>query len=109
MILLLHAAISRFTGLVTFHGPMLIDFGKDDVHPLTAQNYETLLRPSVLRYTEEISPLQTLVEGEAVGPIVGGNLSLIVSTLGTPYELHTKGKLLLSKILTKSLTEWIGC
>ncbi|MEC0226384.1 S66 peptidase family protein [Paenibacillus alba] len=90
----LHAAIGRFAGLVTFHGPMLIDLGKDEVHPLTVQNYETLLHPSVLRYTEAISPLQTLVEGEAFGPIVGGNLSLIVSTLGTPYELDTRGKLL---------------
>ncbi|MBP1966734.1 S66 peptidase family protein [Paenibacillus aceris] len=91
----LHAAIGRFAGLVTFHGPMLIDLGKEDLHPLTVQNYETLLHPSVLRYTEEISPLQTLVEGEAFGPIIGGNLSLIVSTLGTPYELDTRGKLLL--------------
>lgn len=90
----LHAAINKFAGLVTFHGPMMIDLGKDDVHPLTLLNYETLLRPSVLRYTEEISPLQTLVEGEAAGPIVGGNLSLIISTLGTPYELDTRGKLL---------------
>lgn len=90
----LHAAIGRFAGLVTFHGPMLIDLGKEDVHPLTIQNYETLLRPSVFRYTEEISPLQTLVEGEAFGPLAGGNISLIVSTLGTPYELDTRGKLL---------------
>ncbi|PXY51746.1 LD-carboxypeptidase, partial [Virgibacillus profundi] len=27
--------------------------------------------------------------------LVGGNLSLIVSTLGTPFEIDTKGKLLL--------------
>ncbi|NOV03651.1 S66 peptidase family protein [Paenibacillus planticolens] len=89
----LHAAIGRFAGLVTFHGPMLVDLGKEEVHPLTLQNYESLLHPAVLRYTEAISPLQTLVEGEAFGPLVGGNLSLIVSTLGTPYELDTSGKL----------------
>ncbi|UUZ81397.1 LD-carboxypeptidase [Paenibacillus sp. P26] len=90
----LHAAIGRYADLVTFHGPMLVDLGPEEPHPLTVQNYETLLRPSVLRYTEAISPLQTLVEGEAFGPLVGGNISLIVSTLGTPYELDTKGKLL---------------
>jgi muramoyltetrapeptide carboxypeptidase len=90
----LHAAIGQLAGLVTFHGPMLIDLGKEDLHPLTVQNYETLVRPSVFRYTEEISPLQTLVEGEAFGQLVGGNVSLIVSTLGTPYELDTKGKIL---------------
>ncbi|SEB52379.1 LD-carboxypeptidase [Paenibacillus sp. GP183] len=90
----LHAAIGRFAGLVTFHGPMLIDLGKEDLNLLTVQNFETLFRPSVLRYTEAISPLQTLVEGEAFGPLVGGNLSLIASTLGTPYELDTRGRIL---------------
>ncbi|MFD0696161.1 LD-carboxypeptidase [Paenibacillus sp. GCM10027628] len=90
----LHAAIGRCAGLITFHGPMLIDLGKEDLHPLTVQNFETLLRPSVLRYTEEISTLQALVEGEAYGSLVGGNISLIASTLGTPYELDTKGKIL---------------
>ncbi|MBD0383224.1 S66 peptidase family protein [Paenibacillus sedimenti] len=89
----LHSAIGQCAGLVTFHGPMLIDLGKD-VHPLTVQNYETLIRPSVLCYMEEISPLQTLVEGEAVGALVGGNISLIASTLGTAYELDTRGKIL---------------
>ncbi|TVY08597.1 S66 peptidase family protein [Paenibacillus cremeus] len=89
----LHAAIGKLTGLVTFHGPMMIDL-THDTNPLTVQNYETLLRPAVLSYTEEISPLQTVVEGEATGPLVGGNISLLVSTLGTPYELDTKGKLL---------------
>jgi muramoyltetrapeptide carboxypeptidase len=90
----LHAAIGRFTGLVTFHGPMMIDLEKENLHPLTVQNFETLVRPAVLRYTEEISPLQTLVEGEAFGPLIGGNISLIASTLGTPYEMDTKGKIL---------------
>jgi muramoyltetrapeptide carboxypeptidase len=89
----LHAAIGRFAGLVTFHGPMMIDL-KQDRHPLTVQNYETLVRPSVLRYTEQISPLYALVEGEACGPLVGGNVSLLASALGTPYELDTKGKIL---------------
>src|SRR5699024_1992456 len=42
-----------------------------------------------------ISPLQVLVSGEASGQLVGGNLSLIVSTLGTPFEMNTAGKLLL--------------
>ncbi len=33
--------------------------------------------------------------GIASGALVGGNLSLLVSTLGTQYEIDTKGKLLL--------------
>lgn len=101
----LHAAIGKFSGLVTFHGPMMIDLteraaGEDGCHhvrphPLTLAGFAGLLRPAPLHYTEAISPLHTLVPGEACGPLTGGNLSLIVSTLGTPYELDTRGKLLL--------------
>ncbi len=36
-----------------------------------------------------------MVPGEAEGPLTGGNLSLLVSTLGTPFEMDTNGKLLL--------------
>jgi muramoyltetrapeptide carboxypeptidase len=91
----LHTAIGQRSGLVTFHGPMLIDLAKPDADPLTLQAFQSLMRPLRFRYSEQFSPLQALVEGEAVGEIVGGNLSLIVSTLGTPDELDTEGKLLL--------------
>jgi len=33
--------------------------------------------------------------GAAEGPLVGGSLTLIASSLGTPYELDTAGKILL--------------
>jgi len=90
----LHTAIGNRTGLVTFHGPMLICLGKEDVHPLTLRGFEQLIDAQTVRYTEQISPLRTLVEGEASGLLVGGNLSLLVSTLGTPYEIDTRGRLL---------------
>ena len=36
-----------------------------------------------------------LKPGKASGIIVGGCLSLVVSTLGTPWEIETKGKILI--------------
>lgn len=92
----LHTSIRQEAGLVTFHGPMLgSDIGKEDAHLLSKKGFQQLFEPKSLVYTEKISPLDTLVEGMASGPIVGGNLSLLVSTIGTPYEIDTKGKLLL--------------
>ena len=41
--------------------------------------------------------IQTLVGGKACGIIVGGNLSLICATIGTQYEIDTKGKILFWK------------
>ncbi|MFZ7944151.1 S66 peptidase family protein [Neobacillus sp. 19] len=92
----LHTAIRQQSDLVTFHGPMLAsDMGKVDTHPLSKERFLQLFEPAPFVYTEQISPLEVLVEGEAKGEIVGGNLSLLVSTLGTAYEIDTKGKLLL--------------
>lgn len=92
----LHTAIRQKTGLVTFHGPMLAsDIGNDDVHPRSKESFKQLFKADQVMYTEEISPLHTFVEGEVEGELVGGNLCLLTSALGTPYEIDTKGKLLL--------------
>jgi muramoyltetrapeptide carboxypeptidase len=91
----LHTAIRQETGLITFHGPMLgSDIGKGDTHRLSKEGFQQLFDPTGEEYSECISPLETLVEGVTSGKLIGGNLSLLVSTLGTPYEIDTKGKLL---------------
>lgn len=92
----LHTAIRQQTGLVTFHGPMLAsDLGDPDVPLLSKQLFSQLFQPMSLRYDEHLSPLTALSGGSAEGMLVGGNLSLLVSTLGTAYEIDTRNKLLL--------------
>ncbi|WP_205599186.1 S66 peptidase family protein [Oceanobacillus halotolerans] len=92
----LHTAIRQLTGLVTFHGPMLAsDIAKENFDGLTQSMFNQLFEPSQLIYSEKISSLTVYNEGDAEGILVGGNLSLVVSTLGTPYEIDTKDKLLL--------------
>jgi len=39
-------------------------------------------------------PIKTLVGGKAEGELCGGNLSLVVASLGTPWEIDTRGKLI---------------
>jgi muramoyltetrapeptide carboxypeptidase len=91
----LHTAIHQKTGLVTFHGPMLSsDMGLENVHELTKQSFHQLFNHESVEFTAAHSPLRTLVEGKASGPVIGGNLTLLVSTLGTDYEVDTKGRIL---------------
>lgn len=91
----LHQAMYKNTGLITFHGPMLSSLNNRSLHPLTLAGFQQLFSPIVMGYTEEISTLTSIVEGTASGAVVGGNLSIIVSSLGTPYEMDTRNKLLL--------------
>lgn len=94
----LHTAIRQETGLITFHGPMLAtDIANEAFDERSGRMFEQLFSPLTLTYDDSFSEteLTTLVDGKATAPIVGGNLSLIVSTLGTPYELDTRDKLVL--------------
>jgi muramoyltetrapeptide carboxypeptidase len=95
----LHIAFLQLAKLVTFHGPMVTsdmigedfnDYTKDAF--LKAISWEKPL--GKLKNPEEDKDMKTIVEGRAYGEIVGGNLALIASTMGTPYELDTRGKLL---------------
>jgi muramoyltetrapeptide carboxypeptidase len=92
----LHLAIQKKVGLVTFHGPMVFELAKRFDEPSWLTLFRNLTNPApVGRY---INPPEedfySIVEGNVEGKLIGGNLSLIVSTLGTPYEIETDGKIL---------------
>jgi muramoyltetrapeptide carboxypeptidase len=80
-------------GLVSFHGPMVAsDFGagRADVDSFRAA---LGAKPLDLSFSSD-SPVRALVAGEARGTVTGGCLSLVVASLGTPWEIETSGKLL---------------
>ena len=95
-------AIHKKTGLVTFHGPMA-----DSLYePYTLANYRKavmtaeplgLLPNPPKRETDLIdreNRVIPLTGGKATGRLIGGNLTLIASTTGTPYEIDTAGAIL---------------
>jgi muramoyltetrapeptide carboxypeptidase len=92
----LHTAIRQRTDLITFHGPMVAsDMGKDDFDERSAAMLKQLFTPTGIVYSCDISPLNIHAPGEAAGTLVGGNLSVLVSTIGTPFEIDVQDKILL--------------
>lgn len=85
----------QFCDLVTFSSLLLIDF-KLSTPPYNYNQFfeatSTLNAPRVIHNPPEI-PLVSKVLGNVTGPIVGGNLSSILDTLGTPYELDTRNSI----------------
>lgn len=82
-------------GVAAFHGPhphteAFPDFARDAlVRVLTST------RPAgELPFPEAWPAAETLAGGTATGPLVGGNLSLLSSTLGTPYAVQPEGAIL---------------
>lgn len=91
----LHTAIGQQNQLVTFHGPMLAsDVAGDDFAAFSAKMFLQLFEPTALCYDESISALHVVSEGVATAELVGGNLSLLANSIGTPFEIDTSGKLL---------------
>jgi muramoyltetrapeptide carboxypeptidase len=79
----------RCAGLVGFHGPMFDrDEGPNDVE------LERLVRALA---GEPLSPLVGLGRsgGQATGRLTGGSLTLLAASLGTPWEVDTRGALLI--------------
>ncbi len=92
-------AIYRFTGLFCFHSPMAVsDFSEYtkkcfiDLLCFSQNNYLI----SAAQLSENFAFPQPLCVngGKAQGRLVGGNLSLIVSLLGTPYEPEFENNIL---------------
>ncbi|MFJ7734569.1 LD-carboxypeptidase [Lysinibacillus sp. NPDC097231] len=97
----LHCAINEYANLVTFHGPLLMSVGRID--ELSKKMFLQLFSPIEIQYTEDISTLTTIGPGVARGQIIGGNLRRLVSTLGTKFEVHTEGRILLIEELAETL------
>lgn len=97
-------AIYLRTGLVTFHGPI----AGGNFSNYTYEQYKKVLieptqiarigeppefetRPGVVDWKNRLT---TIVSGVAEGHLVGGNLSLMVTLLGTPFEPQFEGAIL---------------
>ncbi len=89
----LHMAINKLSNIVTFHGPMASSTFEDDYTLTSLKN--AIMHGHAGEFNNPLGEtLNVLVDGQAEGTIIGGNLSLIVSTLGSPYEIDTKDKIL---------------
>jgi muramoyltetrapeptide carboxypeptidase len=95
-------AITQETGLVTFHGPM----AAWDLRPWTLEQLKRVLMSAEPIGTLSNPPkgadelinrdfrILTLRGGKASGRLVGGNLTMVASLMGTPWEVDTRGAIL---------------
>jgi muramoyltetrapeptide carboxypeptidase len=86
---------SDAAGFVTFHAPMVTkDFANPDGVDLASWNAALTGQSACAINTGEDSGVRALVEGSGAGVLYGGCLSILVASLGTPYEIQTAGTIL---------------
>lgn len=82
------------TGLITFHSPMVTSNFEDEI---TLKSFIGTLSNSTSSYeikNPESIPLKVLQSGTAEGLLCGGNLCLMCNSIGTPYEIDTRDKII---------------
>jgi len=118
-------SIHKKTGLITFHGPISRTIHREYntkqfkdivVHPTnnyTIESSDDDLQKSV---EDTIFERYTITSGKAQGELVGGNLTLICSMIGTPYHIDLKGKIVMIEDvgeepyrIDRMLTQLIAC
>nr|WP_106780195.1 LD-carboxypeptidase [Lysinibacillus timonensis] len=95
----LHIVFNQICKFVTFHSPMpSTEFIRPEMDQYTWDSFTSNVmepeRGDYLLKNIDGQPMRTLVSGEAKGQLVGGNLTLVTASLGTPYEINTKDKIL---------------
>lgn len=90
-ITVIHSYIQSQMHIPTMHGEMCIDlkYGTTDE---SAMSIQRAFRGEPLTYNVDTYPLNR--EGMATGLLVGGNLSLLASMIGSSSDLDTDGKIL---------------
>ncbi len=80
-------------GLVTFHGPMA---AKDWTHEdgVDLASWQAALSGAMPWDVALGAEVSGLSDGQAEGILYGGCLSILVATLGTPYEINSAGTIL---------------
>lgn len=85
----LQLLLAHRAGLGSIHGPML---ERGDTTPAARERLVALARGDPAGQTALEG--RALAGGRARGPLVGGNLKVVVASLGTPWEIRTEGAIL---------------
>lgn len=95
-ITILHLVFNQMCNMVTYHGPMVSSNMISHFDDYTRKSFiDTLFMGEELEFLNpEGKKIETLSGGCAEGTLVGGNLCLMATTIGTPYEIDTRGKIL---------------
>lgn len=93
----LHAVLNQKWKFPTLHASLLDRLGLDKLNPENIHELrESLENPEYVAEFDNLLPLNkaAIAQKKIISKIVGGNLMVVTSTLGTPSQLKTKNKIL---------------
>lgn len=88
----LHQALYKKCKLVTYHGPMAVSNLSNSFNEITKNDFQKSIRGE--RGSIITEDFEILKDGSTKGVLVGGNLTTLISNLGTEYEIDYEDKIL---------------
>lgn len=96
----LHSQLNQLR-IASIHGVMPRYFFNDNIPSTSFNSLISVLTGNKIRY--EIPPSPFNINGCANGELIGGNLSILYSLRGTPYDIDTRNKILFIEDLAEYL------
>lgn len=96
-----HSHINKNLDIATLHATMPINVKGNDFEQPHVRSFIAALKGETLHYKIPTHPFNR--PGEMNAPVVGGNLSMLYSLLGSPSDVETDGKILFIEDLDEYL------
>ncbi len=97
----LHSHIHSNFGIETLHSTMPLNFSENKFSEESLESFRKALFGEKITYSLKTSSLSR--KGKAEGILVGGNLSILYSLIGTRSDINTNGKILFIEDLDEYL------
>ena len=102
-ITILLAYLRHVAGMVVFHGPVVSGEVHEHMNPLTLEYLFRAIGQVQPLGKLRFSGMRRIRQGKASGLLVGGNLSMLISSIGTPYEIDTRDAILFLEDVGESI------
>lgn len=96
-----HSHINKNYEIATLHATMPINVKMENLHSTATQSLIAALKGEPLQYPIPAHPFNR--PGNVTAPVIGGNLSMLYSLLGSPSDIDTTGKVLFIEDLDEYL------
>ncbi len=96
-----HSHLHRHFDVATLHSTMPVNVHAGEEESAANRTLISALRGETLRYEIPVHPLNR--PADVCAPVVGGNISMLYSLLGSPSDLDTEGKILFLEDLDEYL------
>ena len=95
--------LQKVANMIVFHGPVLCGEIHESMNQLTLKYLLAAITQSAPMRKLAFDGIKTLRPSKADGILIGGNISMIVNSIGAPYEIDTDNKILFLEDLNESI------